>query len=247
MTIQSTGIGGPSAAAVISDLAAEGVRRIVRLGTCVATVKKALEPGSVVQVDRVLGLDGVAVGWASQAVLPDPDLNALLKASAGPPDLQPQPACAKRQVHNSYSGEDGHDEPLLARDLQTTATFAVAADLYESRPRRLIVSEDEKGVRLEETELEPEFLELGPLVLDRIAPAKRLQLTLDLWLRVRFSSSCGCPTSHRGFAGKRFASGSAKASFRSDICRFRRRMSSSCRSSQVLGLLRRSERTRSRR
>lgn len=44
-----------------------------------------------------------------------------------------------------------------------------------SRPRHfLIVSEDKKGVRLEETELEPEFLELGRLVLDRIAPAERL-------------------------------------------------------------------------
>ncbi len=54
VTIQSTGIGGPSAAAVISDLAAEGVRRIVRLGTCVARVDD-LKPGSVVLVESVLG------------------------------------------------------------------------------------------------------------------------------------------------------------------------------------------------
>jgi len=34
LTIQATGIGGPSAAAVLSDLAELGVRRAVRIGTC---------------------------------------------------------------------------------------------------------------------------------------------------------------------------------------------------------------------
>src|SRR6476469_7789804 len=34
LTIQSTGIGGPSAALVLADLAELGVRRAVRVGTC---------------------------------------------------------------------------------------------------------------------------------------------------------------------------------------------------------------------
>ncbi len=35
LTIQATGIGGPSAALVLADLAKLGVRRAVRVGTCV--------------------------------------------------------------------------------------------------------------------------------------------------------------------------------------------------------------------
>ncbi len=35
LTIQSTGMGGPSAALVLGDLAELGVRRAVRVGTCV--------------------------------------------------------------------------------------------------------------------------------------------------------------------------------------------------------------------
>src|SRR6476646_4569587 len=35
LTIQSTGMGGPSAALVLGDLAKLGVRRTVRVGTCV--------------------------------------------------------------------------------------------------------------------------------------------------------------------------------------------------------------------
>src|SRR5437588_4640460 len=34
LTIQSTGMGGPSAAIVISELASLGARRLLRIGTC---------------------------------------------------------------------------------------------------------------------------------------------------------------------------------------------------------------------
>src|SRR5215203_7357862 len=37
LTIQSTGTGGPSAALVLADLAELGVRRAVRVGSCLAT------------------------------------------------------------------------------------------------------------------------------------------------------------------------------------------------------------------
>src|ERR1700709_504363 len=37
LSIQATGMGGPSAALVLADLAALGVRRAVRGGTCVAS------------------------------------------------------------------------------------------------------------------------------------------------------------------------------------------------------------------
>jgi uridine phosphorylase len=55
LTIQSTGMGGPSASVVLDDLAELGVRRAIRVGTCVAlsdldlgeflVVNEALTPG----------------------------------------------------------------------------------------------------------------------------------------------------------------------------------------------------------
>src|SRR4051795_3535675 len=36
LTVQSTGMGGPSAALVLTDLAELGVRRVVRVGSCAA-------------------------------------------------------------------------------------------------------------------------------------------------------------------------------------------------------------------
>lgn len=175
VTIQSTGIGGPSAAAVISDLAGEGVRRIVRLGTCVATADD-LEPGDVVLVETALGLDGVSTRMgAAGEIHPDPGLSGLLEGLGRAGRISSHDLLARNEPSGS-SPETGEDREgsILARDLQTAATFAVAADLSIAAAALLIVSEDRKGTRLEEAELEPEFLDLGRLVLDRIAPAERL-------------------------------------------------------------------------
>lgn len=71
LTIQSTGIGGASTAAVLEDLAELGVRTALRLGTCRAD---GPEPalGSVITVGRALAQDGVGV--AAGAVWVQPDL-----------------------------------------------------------------------------------------------------------------------------------------------------------------------------
>src|SRR5436305_12902542 len=54
LTIQSTGMGGPSAAIVISELAALGARLLLRVGTC-----GALDP-SLALGDRVIASEALA-------------------------------------------------------------------------------------------------------------------------------------------------------------------------------------------
>ncbi len=44
LTVQATGMGGPSAALVLSDLAELGVERAVRVGTC-AAIESSFRPG----------------------------------------------------------------------------------------------------------------------------------------------------------------------------------------------------------
>lgn len=56
LTVQSSGLGAPSAAAVVGDLARLGARRLVRIGTCVA-VDPALALGAVLEEDAVASTD----------------------------------------------------------------------------------------------------------------------------------------------------------------------------------------------
>src|SRR5919107_5397415 len=53
LTIQSTGMGGPSAAIVCEELVMLGARRLVRVGTCGALVE-GLELGQLIVADAAL-------------------------------------------------------------------------------------------------------------------------------------------------------------------------------------------------
>jgi uridine phosphorylase len=84
LTIQSTGMGGPSAAIVLEELIALGVRRAVRVGTCGA-LDGALALGDLLVVDEALSADGTsrALG-AGERVAADAGLTgALSSVTAG--------------------------------------------------------------------------------------------------------------------------------------------------------------------
>ena len=82
LTIQSTGIGGPSAAIVLEELIALGVRRAIRVGTAGA-LDLSLGHGDLVIAEEALCFDGTsrALG-AGERVAADPGLVAALAAIA---------------------------------------------------------------------------------------------------------------------------------------------------------------------
>ncbi len=53
LTIQSTGMGGPSAAIVITELASLGAQRLIRIGTCGA-LDPTLELGQLILAREAL-------------------------------------------------------------------------------------------------------------------------------------------------------------------------------------------------
>jgi uridine phosphorylase len=59
LTIQSTGMGGPSAAIVLHELIALGVRRAIRVGTCGA-LDGALALGELIVVGEAIAADGTS-------------------------------------------------------------------------------------------------------------------------------------------------------------------------------------------
>jgi uridine phosphorylase len=87
LTIQSTGMGGPSTAIVAEELIGLGARRLVRVGTCGALVDE-LSLGTRVVAGAALCEDGAsrALG-AGERAAGDPELTAALERAAGPAAL----------------------------------------------------------------------------------------------------------------------------------------------------------------
>ena len=83
LTIQSTGMGGPSAAIVLEELCELGLELAIRVGTCGA-LAGVLALGDLVIADAALALDGTsrALG-AGERVYADAGLVAALGAAAG--------------------------------------------------------------------------------------------------------------------------------------------------------------------
>ena len=81
LTVQATGIGGPSAAIVCEELIALGATRLVRIGTC-AALDPELELGALLAAEWVLPADGTSTALGADAPLaPDAALLERLVAA----------------------------------------------------------------------------------------------------------------------------------------------------------------------
>jgi uridine phosphorylase len=87
LTIQSTGMGGPSTAIVVEELIELGARRLVRVGTCGA-LGEGRTLGSLLVAGAALCADGAsrALGGGERAEA-DPGLTEALERVAGPAAL----------------------------------------------------------------------------------------------------------------------------------------------------------------
>jgi len=123
LTVQATGIGGPSAAVVVWELAALGATRIVRVGAC-AAARDEPEPGTLVVVEAAICGDGAsrALG-ADGSVAPDAGLLEALRAAA------PRAAVGAVLSRDLFYGDAVTDDPgVLGVDLETAAVLAAARE-----------------------------------------------------------------------------------------------------------------------
>ncbi len=82
LTIQSTGMGGPSAAIVLQELIALGARRAIRVGTCGA-LDGGLALGDLVVAHEALAADGTSrTLGAGERIAADRELTAALARAA---------------------------------------------------------------------------------------------------------------------------------------------------------------------
>jgi len=140
LTIQSTGMGGPSASVVLRDLAELGVKRAIRIGTCASL--------------GGLGLGETLVVVAAEAPraassLPDPDLTAALEEAVG----------GVSGVVVSFDSLHRPEAELPsmaaeAADMQTAALLEAAQEHGVAAAAALIVTEKSDLGQLQDEELE---------------------------------------------------------------------------------------------
>jgi uridine phosphorylase len=140
LTIQATGMGGPSAALVLDDLAELGVLRAIRVGTCSA-LDPAIAPGALLAV-------GAARAWAGPservgtAVAPDPELAASLRDALG--DAAVEASVASLDVLHRGDASPPVEAGQVA-DMQTAALFSRGRELGIAVAAALIVTEGGAG------------------------------------------------------------------------------------------------------
>lgn len=151
LTVQATGMGGPSAAVVLADLAKLGVERAVRVGTCtgipgLAGLGELLLPSTAVASVGSAASFGHAPG---AAVTPDP---RLYEALAG--QLAGEARAAQVASLDTLHGDPTPAATeVAAADMQTVAVFSRGDELGIAVAAVLVVS------KVADETLEDEMLE----------------------------------------------------------------------------------------
>lgn len=152
LTIQATGMGGPSAALVLGDLAELGVKRAVRVGTCAgAGPNGAL--GDLLIVREAIARGGSAASLGAEpgaTMAPDPWLTEQLLS-----ELDGQGKLVSIASVDAHPNEHTTEPGVAAIDMQTAPLFARASSLQIELAAVLIVNEVERGA----TSLTKETLE----------------------------------------------------------------------------------------
>jgi DeoD family purine-nucleoside phosphorylase len=123
LTIQATGMGGPSAAIVLHELIALGARRAIRVGTCGA-LAPGLALGELVVASGALCADGTsrALG-AGERVAADPTITRALMCEA--PSAHEGVVVSVDLFYED--GDPGEGRDALAVEMEAAALFAVGA------------------------------------------------------------------------------------------------------------------------
>jgi purine-nucleoside phosphorylase len=131
VTIQATGMGGPSAAIVVEELIDLGAQVLIRTGTCGA-LRDGYELGELVTVERVLVADGAGRALAAGDRLePDAPLMRALEGAGGGPSV------------TAISVDLFYDPRADARERMREA----GADVVEMEAAAVLATAQRRGVR----------------------------------------------------------------------------------------------------
>jgi uridine phosphorylase len=171
LTIQSTGMGGPSAAIVIHELISLGARRLVRVGTCGA-LDASLELGQLLVVSEALTDDGTsrALGGGPR-VIGSPQLLTRLRETVDSAEAGP---VVSTDLFYDAEPREAEWRGLGARavEMETATLFALAAQRGVDAGAILLVTDllnPGRHVRIDAAGLEIGELRLGHAALSALA------------------------------------------------------------------------------
>jgi DeoD family purine-nucleoside phosphorylase len=175
VTIQSTGMGGPSAAIVVEELIRLGARRLVRTGTCGA-LDGELSLGAAVAAGEAIAADGASRSLgADERIGADAELTAALVEAGAERSLtvastdlfyDPDPARA----------ESWRAAGAAAIEMEAAAVFATAARHDVPAGCVLMVTDllaDGGRERMEHDEIEERAVRLGEIALSALSATER--------------------------------------------------------------------------
>jgi uridine phosphorylase len=128
LTIQATGMGGPSAAIVLTELIALGARRAIRVGTCGA-LSASLELGELVIATESICLDGTSRALSGSATVA-----ADAKLTEGLIRVAPSGRVGTVASVDLFYGDDARPElqpredggaPAIAVEMEAATLFAI--------------------------------------------------------------------------------------------------------------------------
>lgn len=158
LTVQGTGIGGPSAIVVLDELAELGVRRAIRVGTCVSAGPEPAA-GAGLLVTAAVGEDGASAALGArrgEAIAADPGLAGALGSHPGLTEA----VVVSRDVGPGHTGAAAPPGAGAVVDLQSAATFAFCRRRGLAAAALLAVATS-AGRRLEDEPLEAVLLRLA--------------------------------------------------------------------------------------
>jgi DeoD family purine-nucleoside phosphorylase len=170
LTIQSTGMGGPSAAIVVEELIRLGARRLVRVGTCGALVG-GFSLGDAIVAAEALAADGTsrALG-AGERVPADPGLTAALAAAADADGGARRGAVVTTDLFYDAEGEHADPPPGDALAIEMEAATVLRLGALRGVPAGCVLAvSDLLGPA--RGRIDPEALEQAAIRVGRIALA----------------------------------------------------------------------------
>ena len=172
LTIQSTGMGGPSAAIVISELAQLGARRLVRVGTCGA-LDDSLVLGELLIATEALARDGTSVALGADGRVPaSPELLAALTAAGSGARSGPVASTDLFYEHRGDPEREWLAAGALAVEMESATLFALAARRGLHAASALIVTDVilPSRVRIDDERLHEAEHRLGELAVHGLPP-----------------------------------------------------------------------------
>lgn len=170
LTIQSSGIGGPSAAVMLGELVEHGARRALRVGSAVA-LDPGLAPGDAVVVGGALADDGASRALGATSPRPDPALTRALLAAVGggavtvaSADLFHDPCAPTRRRRWRGAG-------AAIADLESATVLALGAGRGLATGAALVVAESADGRRANDELTSVALLRLGSACVNALEAA----------------------------------------------------------------------------